>query len=219
MNKFDNEKIDKLYKLGATEMPTKEIDLAILNEAKKARSEVKYVKKWRYWMPVAASMVLVSLVYFDNQPKYINNLEIESAPLFKKNKSPLQDESLFEVESEKGAETTSQESSKDVSQEGSLELNEIQSAPNAVQESIAPQGIEYKAPEVMQRSKAAKVRSSGAVDLELTRLDSEILKNIDDLIEEGSKEKAKKLVLALVKKQPNMKIELKKLYTEFFEGE
>ena len=131
----------------------------------------------------------------------------------------MQDESLFEVESEKGAETTSQESSKDVSQESSLELNEIQSAPNAVQESIAPQGIEYKAPEVMQRSKAAKVRSSGAVVLELTRLDSEILKNIDDLIEEGSKEKAKKLVLALVKKQPNMKIELKKLYPEFFEGE
>ena len=72
MNEIDNEKLDKLYKLGATEIPSKDIDLAILNEAKKTTIEVKYSQKWRYVMPVAASMVLVSLLYFENEPAYKN---------------------------------------------------------------------------------------------------------------------------------------------------
>ena len=125
MTKIDNEKLDELYKLGATETPSKEIDLAILNKAKKTTSEVKYSQKWRYMMPVAASMVLVSLLYFDNEPTYKNNLQLESVPQFKKQISPVQDASYTEVESEKISEKAF---------EAAIELNEIQVAPSDVKE-------------------------------------------------------------------------------------
>lgn len=210
MTKIDNEKLDELYKLGATETPSKEIDLAILNKAKKTTSEVKYSQKWRYMMPVAASMVLVSLLYFDNEPTYKNNLQLESVPQFKKQISPVQDASYTEVESEKISEKAF---------EAAIELNEIQVAPSDVKESIRPQGLEYKAPSVMQKSKALKMRSSGAINLDSISLDPVFLKKIDDLIEQGETAQAKKMVLQLVEKHPNMKNELKKLYPKYFELE
>jgi len=216
MNKIDNAQLDKRYKQGATEMPSKEIDLAILNHAKKATSEVRYSHKWRYWMPVAASMVLVSLLYFENEPAYKNNLQIESEPLFKKQISPVQDTSFTEDESEK----VSGEAFEQALEESKVELNEIQQAPMnskgpaTLQGPIKTQGAEYKAPSVMQKSKALKMRSSGAINL-----DPIILKKIDDLIEEGNTVKAKEMVLQLAEKHQNMKNELKIRYPEYFEIE
>lgn len=216
MNEIDNEKLDKLYKLGATEMPSKEIDLAILNQAKKTTSEVKYSHKWRYMMPVAASMVLVSLLYFENEPVYKNNLQIESAPQFKKQVSPVQDASFNEVESEKAIEQVFDQEIEEIK----AEVNEIQQVPMnskgpaTLQGPIKTQGGEYKAPEVMQRSKALKMRSNDTINL-----DPAILKKIDDLIEQGESVQAKQMVLQIAEKNPNLKIELKKLYPEYFEIE
>jgi len=212
MNKIDNAQLDKRYKQGATEMPSKEIDLAILNHAKKATSEVRYSHKWRYWMPVAASMVLVSLLYFENEPAYKNNLQIESEPLFKKQISPVQDTSFTEDESEK----VSGEAFEQALEESKVELNEIQQAPITSKGPAILQGVEYKAPTVMQQSKGLKMRSSGAINLDTISLDLIILKKIDDLIEQGEAVQAKQMVLQLAEKHPNMKIELKKLYPEYF---
>lgn len=215
MNEIDNEKLDKLYKLVATEMPSKDIDLAILNEAKKTTIEVKYSQKWRYVMPVAASMVLVSLLYFENEPAYKNNLQIESLPQFKKQVSPVQDASFNEVKSEK----ISEEAFEAAIEESKIEVNEIQDLPKDLKEDIRPQGIEYKAPTVMQKSKALKMRSSGAINLDSIRLDPAILKKIDDLIDQGEVVQAKKMVLQIAEKNLNMKMELKKIYPEYFEIE
>lgn len=215
MTKIDNEKLDKLYKLGATETPSKEIDLAILNQAKKTTSEVRYSHKWRYWMPVAASMVLVSLLYFENEPAYKNNLQIESAPLFKKEVSPVQDTSFTEDESEK----VSGEAFEQAVEESKVELNEIQQAPISSKGPATLQGAEYKAPSVMQQSKSLKMRSSGAINLDTISLDPIMLKKIDDLIEQGEAVQAKQMVLQLAEKHPNMKNQLKKLYPEYFESE
>jgi len=221
MTKIDNEKLEKLYKLGATETPSKEIDLAILNQAKKATNEVKYSQKWRYMMPVAASMVLVSLLYFENEPAYKNNLQIESLPQFKKQVSPVQDASF----TEDGSEKMSSEAFEASIEERKVELNETQQAPMnskgpaTLQGPIKTKGAEYKAPEVMQRSKALKMRSSGAIKLDSIRLDPSILKKIDDLIEKGETAQVKQMVLQIAEKNPNMKIELKKLYPEYFEIE
>jgi len=210
MSNVDNERLDKLYKLGATEIPSKKIDLAILNQAKKATNEVKYSQKWRYMMPVAASMVLVSLLYFENEPAYKNNLQIESLPQFKKQVSPVQDASF----TENGSEKISDEAFEAAIEERKVELNEIQTAPTDVKESIRPQGIEYKAPTVIQQSKALKMRSKGAINL-----DPVILKKIDDLIKQGETTQAKQMILQLAEKHPNMKNELKNLYPEYFEIE
>ncbi|MBU2972370.1 hypothetical protein KO527_23825 [Pseudoalteromonas sp. C2R02] len=221
MNEIDNEKLDKLYKLGATETPSKDIDLAILNEAKKTTSEVKYSHKWRYMMPAAASMVLVSLLYFENEPAYKNNLQIESAPQFKKQVSPVQDTSFSEKESEKAIEQVFDQAIEEIK----VEINEMQQAPMnskgsaTLQGPIKTQGGEYKAPSQMQKSKALKMRSSGAINLDTISLDPAILKNIDDLIKQGEAVQAKQMVLQIAEKNPNMKIELKKLYPEYFEIE
>jgi hypothetical protein len=215
MNKVDNKRVDKLYKLGATETPSKEIDLAILNQANKAQSEVKYSQKWRYMMPVAASMVLVSLLYFENEPAYKNNLHIESAPQFKKQVSPVQDASFSEKRSVKGSDEAFEPVLEQVLGVRKVELNEMQHAPitskgpATLQGPIKTQGVEYKTPEVMQQSK----------NLDSISLDPVIMKKIDDLIEKGNTEKAKMMVLSLVEKYPNMKIELKKLYPKYFEIE
>jgi len=192
MSNVDNERLDKLYKLGATEIPSKKIDLAILNQAEKDTSKVKYSHKWRYMMPVAASMVLVSLLYFDNEPHYKNNLEIDSAPQFKKRLSPVQDASFPEK----------------ISEEASIELNEMK------QESVVSQGVEYKAPAMIQKTKSLKSRSSGPISLEPV-----ILKKIDDLIEQGETAQAKQMLMELVEQNPNMKSVLKARYPEYFKPE
>ena len=57
----------------------------------------------------------------------------------------------------------------------------------------------------MQKSKALKMRSSGAINLDSISLDPVFLKKIDDLIEQGETAQAKKMVLQLVEKHPNMK--------------
>jgi len=195
MNEIDNEKLDKLYKLGATELPSKEIDLVILNQAKKATSEVKYSQKWRYWMPVAASMVLVSLLYFENEPTYKNNLQIESVPQFKKEVSPVQDASFSEKESEKVSSEAFEQVFEQTLEQSKVELNETQQAPMNSKGPITSQGAEYKAPAVMQKAKALKMRSSGAINLDPITLDPVILKKIDDLIEQGETTQAKQMVL------------------------
>jgi len=230
MTKIDNEKLDNLYKLGATETPSKEIDLAILNQANMDKSEVKYSHKWRYMMPVAASMVLVSLLYFENEPAYKNNLQIESAPLFKKQISPVQDTSFTEDGSEKISGEAFEQVFEQTLEESKVELNEIQQAPISskgpatLQGPIKTQGAEYKAPAVMQKTKALKMRSSGAINLDPITLDPisldpAILKKIDDLIEQGETAQAKQMVLQLAEKHPNMKIELKSRYPKYFELE
>jgi len=219
MTKIDNEKLDNLYKLGATETPSKEIDLAILNQAKMDKSEVKYSQKWRYMMPVAASMVLVSLLYFENEPAYKNNLQIESLPQFKKQVSPVQDASFSEKRSVKGSDEAFEQVFDQAIEESKAELNEIQAAPITSKGPVILQGAEYKAPAVMQQSKSLKMRSSDRINLDTITLDPIILKKIDDLIEQGEAVQAKKMVLQIAEKNPNMKNELKKLYPEYFEFE
>lgn len=189
MSKLNNQQIDKLYKLSATEIPPKEIDLAIICNAKEAlrKNDFKYYYKWRFPISVAASITLVSTLYILNNSTYQNDIELNSAPQLYKQRSPIMEAPL--------------------AKEKQIESSIVQ------QEKKYSQDIDSPKLELNQKFQPLKTRSTGPL-----KFDPIIFKKIDELIVQGKKDEARKRLTNLVTQYPDIKVQLEKRYPKLFES-